>query len=379
MRILLPQKSLHRFAKLSVSASLLLCVGAAHAQSTVTVPVGAIHLNVPAQSDAFLSAVLARWAAYQGEVLSVTGATVTVKDAPAWDTGRFVRIAGTQPNTYFLRFASGAKRGDYFTISANGGDTVTLDLNGDDLTAINAGDKLEIIPYWTLATLFPAGQGFVASPTFTPVAMVLTSDVANAGINLSSPEAFFYYTGSLMGGPGWRKVGAAPTDTYDDLILPPDIPFKIRNTSTTPMRLANLGDVPMAGHSSILGTVAPSVSQDNATAIVAAADMTLAQSRLYESGAFVGSTSFIGLGRKDQLLVFDNNEQTGYNKAANATYYYYTGTNSGGPGWRRVGTTPTIKFDDVVVLKPGMAYVVRKASTPAPDSDYWRVTPAYAQ
>ena len=121
-------------------------MGSAHAQSTATVPVGAIHLNVPAQSDAFLSAALARWAAYQGEVLSVTGATVTVTDAPAWDTGRFVRVAGTQPNTYFLRFASGAKRGDYFTVSANGSDTLTLDLNGDDLAAINAGDKVEIIP-----------------------------------------------------------------------------------------------------------------------------------------------------------------------------------------------------------------------------------------
>lgn len=322
---------------------------------------------------------MARSKAYEGEVLSVSEGTVTVKDSPAWAANRFVRVAGTQPNTYFLRFASGAKRGDYFTVSANGGDTLTLDLNGDDLSAINAGDKVDIVPYWTLTTLFPAGRGFIGSPTFTPVAMVLTSDVTNAGINLSSPEAFFYYTGSLMGGPGWRKVGAAPSDTYDDLILPPDIPFKIRNTSTTPMRLANLGDVPMAGHSSILGTVAPSVSQDNATAIVAAADMTLTQSRLYESGAFTGSPSFLGNARKDQLLVFDNNDHIGYNKSATATYYYYTGTNSGGPGWRRTGAPVTTKFDDAVVLKPGMAYVVRKASAPAPDSDYWRVTPAYAQ
>jgi len=52
--------------------------------------------------------------------------------------------------------------------------------------------------------------------------------------------------------------------------------------------------------------------------------LTLAESKIWESGAFLGSSSN-GVGsRGDEILVYDNSV-IGHDKAADFSYYYFTG------------------------------------------------------
>jgi uncharacterized protein (TIGR02597 family) len=57
------------------------------------------------------------------------------------------------------------KAGYSYTIIANDTTSLTLNLKGDTLAGLGNDDQFDIIPYWTLGTVFPNGQGINASPT----------------------------------------------------------------------------------------------------------------------------------------------------------------------------------------------------------------------
>jgi uncharacterized protein (TIGR02597 family) len=88
-----------------------------------------------------------------------------------------------------------------------------------------------------------------------------------------------------------------------------------------------------------LTTIAAGQDQDIPIAVPVPATLSLAQSNLFESGAFTPSSSFSAASRQDVLFVWDNAASSALNKAPDATYYYYNGTASGGAGWRLVGGT----------------------------------------
>lgn len=341
--------------------------------TVATDPVGYIRLSVPAQSDAFVSAPLHRDAAFVGTVSSVAGGVITVAGTPGWTTNQFVFASGTQNNTYFAILKTGSKRGAYFTVTANSATSLTVDLNGDTLTEVVSGDALQLIPYWTLATLFPAGGGFPGSASFTPVGSVLFPSLTTAGVNLSSEATYFYYTGTAAGGPGWRRAGASPTLKFDHTVILPDIALTVRNLTGSSIALDNLGSAPMTGHSTIIGTINPFVDQDNVVSINAAASVSLANSGLISSGAMVGGATFTPV---DTLFIFDNSI-AGINKSSVGSYFYYSGTAAGGPGWRKVGSAPTTKFDDTTFLEPGVGYIIRKKGQATPTTVAWEYVAGY--
>jgi uncharacterized protein (TIGR02597 family) len=124
-----------------------------------------------------------------------------------------------------------------------------------------------------------------------------------------------------------------------------------------------------------LSTRAENTNQDIALGIPVAADQTLSQSNLFQSGAFVGSSSHSIASRQDELLVW-NNAVSGKNKAADATYYYYTGAAAPGQGWRLAGSTGVLR-DSEVVITAGKAFAIRKKSSGPVSTVFWTVTPSY--
>lgn len=336
--------------------------------SAATPPAGFVTLSAPGNSDTVLSAPLARPAVHVDQVAAVEGGTILMAGLPGWSANRFVR-SGSQPDTFYLVFNTGAQAGRHFTIGANGADTVTLDLAGDTLAGVQVGDAIRIVPGWTFGTLFPGGAGVVgtASHGVRPTE-ILMFDRAAVGTNLSPAATYYYYTGTS---PGWRRVGGGLSTVCDNHVIPPDAYFIFRQNTAATQAPVVLGCAPDAPISTRISTLASNTAQDNFLAYGVPVPLTLAQLNLVQSGAFEGSASHGA--RRDELYVFDN-AVAAQNKSPIATYYYFTGTN---PGWRRVGGGLSTVRDNDVVLQPGQGFIVRKAASPTPTSRSVTFIPAY--
>ena len=398
--------SLSRLLPAAVAAFALGFPAPGHAQTAATDPVGFITIALPADSDTFVSVPLKRPQEYaglangvptknagydpgepfvdantngvydSGETFTDTFNTITVQGTPGWSANQFVYAGSTQPKHYYVFIAGGTKEGCFYTIVSNTPNSVTVDLAGDDISSAVSGGasatKLQIIPYDTLGTIFPGGQGIQASTTHGTgqrQTEIFIPDQQSTGTNLPPTKSYYYYSGSPV---GWRKAGFSGVVADDD-ILYPDSFFIVRMKPGTNSSLTIMGGVQMNSLQLPVSLFAANTSQDNAVALPIASSLTLRQTNLYESGAFAGSSSH-GTGlRKDELFVFDN-AVIGHNKPAARSYYYYTGTS---PGWRLAGDTVTVRDDTDYVVTSTTALVIRKKSTGTAGTTFWKVKPPY--
>jgi len=87
--------------------------------------------------------------------------------------------------------------GRIYTVTANDASSLTIALNGDSISSIQANTSISIIPYWTLNSVFPAGDANTSYiPTISPLSrqtQILIPDYVSSGINLSAPILYIYY------------------------------------------------------------------------------------------------------------------------------------------------------------------------------------------
>lgn len=346
---------------LTAESSSLLAQGVATSGS-----VGLLVMPAQSASDTVVSLPLHQPDVFRGSIASVAGPVVTLRQA-SFDADAFNDL-------FYLLLESGPGEGWWFPISDTSGATLTLDLGPGG----NAGSLLEdvvvkIIPFWTLDTVFPNGKGVNASGSLLPVTRVLLPDQVRSGIRLAPSSSFLYYAGSGHGGEGWRKFGYAPTVKFDDQILPPGSSMIVRHESGSGTVFENLGHVQTSSYSARLGTFAADTAQDHSLGLGIPMPVTLAGSRLFESGAFAASANLEQ--PVDQLLVFDQSVPA-RNRVPSSLYYYYSGSQNGGPGWRLQGDPGTIR-DGAAVFQPSQGFVIRKAGGAVPVSSRWTVRPAY--
>ncbi len=354
---------------------LLLAVALGHsavAQNATTDPVGAITYQPLGLSDTMISLPLHRPPAYEGAVSSVTGGNViTVSGSPAWTASQFVYASGTQPNTYYALITTGSLEGRYFKISANTSNSFTLDLGTDSLAALQQNDLVSIIPYWTFGSVWPDGLGVSgASVHGTRPTEILLYSGTNTGINFAASQGYYYFTGTS---PGWRKIGGGGSTVRNDDVIPVGAFIIYRQNTAVANSFTLIGNVQMAASTFKLATKLANVKQDNQIAFTVSAPMTLAQSNLFQSGAFEGSSSHGS--RADELLVY-NNAEVKKNKAATVGYYYYTGSPV---GWRKIGGGGSTVRDNDVVFEPGNAYVIRKKASATPSEVVVATVPPYLE
>lgn len=369
----------------------LVVAGSLLADTTVvTEPVGFNTITALGNSDTRFSVPLQRASAYQGVVHSVAGNVITVQGNPGWAANQFLYVAGTQTNTYYVSIGTGNKEGMYYTVTANSLDsgtanttTLTVDTAGDTIdggSGLVAGDTLKIVPYWTLGTLFPNGQGISPAANVAgsgSLTQILTVSPTAQGVNLSTSSTYYYYPGNGSTQlPGWRRVGGGFGNLKNDDVIIPDTPIIIRQNGVATADITVSGAVPVSDRRYIIGTLASNTSQDNWVAVDLPVPLTLAQSNLAQSGAFTHATNVAGVGG-DQLLVF-NDAVASFNKSASSTYYYYPGNGSTQlPGWRKVGGGFANLFDSTVVFQPGSGYVIRKLATASPTAVVWNLPITY--
>ena len=376
--------------KLQFSLILFSLLGAAFAQAQVTTtPVGFNTITALGNSDTRFSIPLKRASVYQGLVQSVSGNVITVQGLPGWTSNQFLYVSGTQPNTYYVTLSTGNKNGMFYTITANAADsgtanttTLTVDPAGDILdngTGLVNGDTLSIIPYWTLDTVFPGQAGITTTTSISgagSLTRIFIPDATSAGVDLAAAISYYYYSGTGFGGAGWRRSGGGLTNIKNNDILSPDSYMIIRQDGIgTNAVITIAGGVPSSTRKYIIGTLAANTDQDNAIAVDVPVPLTLTQSNLFESGAFAGTTSISGA-TGDKLLVFDDTTAA-IDKAAVQSYYYYTGTGFGGPGWRLQGGGLTNIQNNTVVFQPGAGYNIRKQGTATASTVVWTMPLPY--
>lgn len=313
-----------------------------------------------------------------GEMFADTNNVIALSGTPALTANQFIYVAVTQPKRYYVFLKTGTRAGMYYTVVSNADASLTVDTAGDDLsTAIDSTTTLEVIPYDTFDSIFPGGAGVNPSSSHSIAVRqseVLIPNHSSAGTDLASSISYYYYSGVSGAGPGWRKAGVSAVVANDDVLMP-DTFFVVRHNVAADTAITFTGTVQMSQLTTPIGTITNSLDQDNAVALPFATQVTLAQLKLFESGAFAGSSSHSIALRQDQVLVWDNSD-IGKNKAAGTSYYYYTGASGLGPGWRKSGVTGTIANDDVVI-GPTKGIVIRKKSNGSPATALWSVKPPY--
>ncbi|MEO7414240.1 MAG: TIGR02597 family protein [Opitutaceae bacterium] len=339
--------------------------GIALAAATVTSePVGFSSVSLPPASDTFVAVPFLRPAVFSGRISEVNGNTLAVEGTATWSAGQLVYAAGAQPNTYFVLIGSGALEGGTFTVTANGANTLTVDLAGGSLNGVAAGDAIRIVPYWTLGTLFPtASAGVSFTPTTdaaSPQTIVSLFVPPSVGINPEPAATFFFFSGA------WRQSGQSPSLSRDDQVVGLHSPLKVRNAGSGGV-LVTAGAVVMQKLALRIRTQTGG-QQDNLIALTRPVPVTLNDSGLAASGAFIASAT--ALSRADLLMVTDNTVQ-GINKAASAFYIYQDSA------WRKLGQPLNQDFGADVVFDSAKSVAIRAAPTSDGATRLWINSASY--
>src|SRR5437867_6242644 len=91
-----------------------------------TEPVGFFKVDLLTNSDTFTSIPFTQIPEFRGVVNSVAGNVITVNGSPGWTANQW---ATTTPNGYYpymVLLQSGAKEGQYYTITNNAANTLTV-------------------------------------------------------------------------------------------------------------------------------------------------------------------------------------------------------------------------------------------------------------
>ncbi len=310
-----------------------------------TPPIGFIRKDCPANSDTRVSIPLERQSVHIGPISGATGNVLDVKGSPGWEVDQF-KNSETQSDHYYVTFLSGANEGRHFDVTANGADTLTLDLGNGELAGVVDGDRIKLLPHWTLDTAFPEGKGIITSDTpLNPNTEVLVQETEAVGTNFAPADTFFYFN-------GWNRIGNFD-GTDGGYVIRPHSYITVRNpdSDTTPVfvGVVALNSQKVAIRVPAGGTDA---KQDNHLALDRPVPMKLRDSNLVESGAFAPST--FPLNPTDVLLVYDD-EEIAINKSASKSYFYWNGA------WRKIGPDFDQDSGDDEIFTVGTGVVLRKS------------------
>jgi uncharacterized protein (TIGR02597 family) len=320
--------------KASLLAGLVASAPFAFAQDVevATDPVGYVSVNLTAASDTRISVPMHRAPVFQGIPVSVNGSSIN-----------FAEGTGIQPEApaYFIAVRSGALAGTRATVVGvdNGGDTLIIE-EGVDLSGLSTGeggDPIQLIPHWTLSTLFPSN--------LSDETEVFVFDRGEPGVDLAPSRIFINF------GPDWFDSGTF--EEADDVVISPDESIIIRDSSGSSFSLVMAGSVPMFPVRDAMSTVAANTAQDISVGFAVPSNVRLGDIQGAQEG--------------DELFL-PANEEPGIDKAPERIFVNFGGE------WFDGGT---FEEADNVEVTPGVGFIFRKAATSEPQSDAITLVPSY--
>ncbi|MDQ8202506.1 TIGR02597 family protein [Pelagicoccus sp. SDUM812003] len=308
--------------------------------------VGAIALDIPADSDVVVSFPFKQSSSYGGRVHSVSGAELDVGDGVSiLSSGDFDAVGGQA--THYVLVEDGSLEGRHFDIVSNTDQKITLDTS-ENLSGLDQA-IITVREHWTLGEAFPNGIGsnavFEASG---PQVQLLVPEEVKVGGGFDVASLYYFYQGA------WRAVGekldleANGANSNDDVIAP-GASVMVRNNSMDDIRTYFFGEVVTSPIAIPIESSSSDVV-DNYVSVSRPLGLTLAEFGLSAGGAFTASTSLAEVDRGDLLLVYSYTE-SGKNKTADQ-YFLYNNE------WYLAGGDGTPVSD--TVIKAGQGVVIRK-------------------
>ncbi len=337
-----------------MKATFLICcalaiVGMAVANAQVTTtPVGYVTITVNANSDTKVGVSMQQASVYSAGVTSVATGTITVPGT--------VPDVTTNPHYVLVTTPSGSLEGNWYEVTGYTSTTITVAENLQT-AGLTSSDTINVIPFWTLDTLFPSGGGIPASSNVSsPVGQLLLNNVNASGINLSSAASYIYHSGE-QGPAGWYDLGNIPGGIQGGKVISPESYITIRNQTGSAANVVMSGSVPATPVSNtILSRVAG--AQDNQIANPFPAGLQLQDSNLFSGGVLAGTPNVSS--PRDQLLVFEGTP-TGINPSPTKSIIYHTGE-QGPAGYYDLGNIPG-GLINTYEIPAGAALILRKVAS----------------
>lgn len=337
-----------------------------HAEEQISHAVGFNVTVCPGDSDTIVTVPFHRPPTARGAVTGTPQvneiadtATLRVAGTPNFDPEQFTAEAH-----YLLFVGASGRAGWSYRITDHDAESLTIDLGGDDLAEVGEDDSFQVIPYWTLSTLFPRinqtihrSSGFLVSGRRTEI---LFFDRETVDMNLAPSRKFFQTI------TGWREV-ASGFPQADDVIVAPGLSFVIRHA-------ANSGDTRYVAHQWVdaedraysLETDATRV-RDHHLGLTRPVPIRLGDLDLVPP-FFAESASTDPGDRADELHVYDNTVAA-VNRQASAVYFRLADE------WVRDEAGFPMADDDEIDAGAGL--MIRKAPTVSGGKLVWINAPRY--
>lgn len=317
--------------------------------------VGAISIDLPAESDVIVSFPFKQSAEFRGILDSAAengGLTLTVA-ADSLTSGAFDEAEPGTP-THYAVIESGTQRGVHLDIVSNTSSEIVV-LGGSSVGLQN-GDEIAIYPHWTLSSAFPLGVANQDEdePGLRKIEVIVPQRTSSAGNMV--PEGIFYFSGG-----SWREVGAGVDSVADNSVLYHGRALIIRNNDTEAKNALFFGEVidaPIA----IPLSESIEYASDNFVGLNRPLAIALDELGLAGGGVFEETTD--PENPNDMLLVYSLSA-SGKNKQPIASYYFFNGA------WREVEAGSGVdKGSDEI--EPGMGLAVRKIQVGSnPEDSNW--------
>jgi len=311
--------------------------------------VGVNSINIPAQTDVYVSVPFTQRSEGTFTVTGTSGSDVNFAEATQ---------AGAFANRFYLRFTSGPADGKWATITANGTNSATV-ADASVLAGVVAGNTFKVYRHQTFDTVFPSnfkGISYTVSLSlFARTFEVLIPTTGGATINRPAGTVYFHFNGT------WRKSPGSPAVDAKFDIIPPQQLLILRNNNNSALTYYSFGDIELNEQTAPI--VVQSSDNDIAISTGQPVPVTLSQLMIGGTAAWKDGVSVFNLGDEIQLR---NNAAAGKNKPAAIIYFRLNGA------WRQTPGSPTVSVDDVL-LPPGAAFFIRKdGGTPA--TEQWTQT-----
>lgn len=334
-------------SRISLLATSLLLSGPLAAQTVFTQSAGYVKIGnttagenaIPANTDYRISVPFDTKKEFVGTVSSTSATEITVDGNPGFATDQWSIISGIP---YQARISNGDEEGLWAVVVSNTADTLSVIVEVGDLTNVQPGDGLEILPCWTVASLF-------ADQEIPPGTQILLFSGNLPGENISSDTIL------VWNGTNWLFLLGRPEDApdliADDLVIHPGESFILRTLANPIANLALFGTVPSTRHRIVVSKLDASLPQDSTIGYFGPVPEPIGDSNL-------------GFNPGDQLLVFDN-LNPGTNQSASRILVF-----SGSTWLGLIGISGDVS--DSFMLEPGAGYILRQPSiAPAVDTE-WR-------
>lgn len=271
-------------------------------------PVGFVTTDIKpgteaAPANSFVSSVFENRPASAGSVSAVNGLALTL-DGVDW-------AAGPYGGNHYIEITSGPNAGLWTDIVSADPSARTLTTN-DDLSAFaEAGTKVALRKYVTLANFLGASaeSGLRGGSSLAAADEVAIYEGAK-------PAVYWHYDGTGGGTAGWYDSAYEPSG---DTIIAPGQGVVVRRKSSDPLAFTQAGVVK---HGPTGVVVNPNLNVIGNPAVL---DLTLDASQLFTSDAATGVAASSALEGADQVVV--------YGAGAPSIYWRYDGSQGGTPGW----------------------------------------------